>query len=338
MCTDFAHQLRYWNTSSAEPGRGFAYWVRTLCDELVELQIKSHQEERFEASMLQKELGLVSLNFIFTSEVQKAWRTSEAICRSRDSRFDLLYVRNGTFAFEHYGQNFTVRPNECVLIDSTSPYSFECSARAESTSLQIPQKWLRSFLAVPEDGVAKVITEHTPWGKALNSTLSALTPESLAELTLPGQMISEQIATLLTLAIGPTRVPVTSRQRKLLPQVRQVLRDHAYNELLTPAKAAKACAISKRHLHALFAAAGSTFSKELMTIRLDRGLRMLADPSFANTSVAEIAQRCGFSDSSHFARRFHQKYGVAPRAYRQSLPTVATPKSNDIRMAAISSD
>ena len=318
MNIELDRPVRSWNTATVEPGRKFAYWVHTVCAELVELQIMSEQAERFEASMVQKTLGSVSLNLISTSEPQRAWRTKEAICRSRESRFDLLYVRSGTFLFEHYGQRFSVKPNECVLLDSTSPYYFECTERAQSTSVQIPQKWLRSKLAVPEDSVATVISEKTPWGRVLIATLSALTADAIGDLAIPDQMVSEGLGNLLTLAIGRSQHHRTARQRKLLPQMRQMLADQACDPLLTPTKIAKACAISTRHLHSVFAVVGSTFSKELMTIRLDRGLRMLSDPTFAHTSIAEIAQRCGFTDSSHFARRFHERYGVAPRAYRRS--------------------
>lgn len=323
MRTDVARQIRYWSTASAEPGAAFAYWVRTLCTELVELQIKTQRAEHFDAWLLQRALGSVSLNFIYTREPQRAWRTQETINRSSESRFDLLYMRSGSVVFEHYGRNFSLGPNECVLIDSSNAYYFETSECAECTSLQIPQKWLRSWVATPEDGVANVLTDRAPWGRALLATLNALTPESIEDLILPGEMVSEQLAGLLTLAIAPKPTRITSRQRKLLPPIRQSLREHAHDELLTPEKIARAHAMSKRHLHALFAAAGTTFSKELMSIRLERGLRMLGDARFANINISDIAARCGFSAPSHFARRFHERYGVAPREHRKATLPMA---------------
>jgi AraC family transcriptional activator of tynA and feaB len=324
MHTGLASQTRYWSTASAEAGRAFNYWIDTVCSELVELQIKSSGAERFQAWMLQKPVGPVSLNFIYTRETQNAWRTQEGINRTREPRFDLVYVRNGLCKFEHYGRSFAVSSDECVLIDSSQTYYFESSESATCTSVQIPQRWLRSWIAAPEDCIANVVTTRTPWGRALLATLAALTPDSLENLVIPAEVVPEQLAALLSQAVGTPATQMNRSQRKLLPRIRQSLRAQAHDQLLSPARLAKDHAISKRHLHALFAATGTTFSRELMNVRLDRAHAQLSDPRFATVSVSEIAWQCGFSDSSHFARRFHQRYGVAPRAYRRTvLPQAA---------------
>ncbi len=50
-------------------------------------------------------------------------------------------------------------------------------------------------------------------------------------------------------------------------------------------------------------------------------MRHLGDPRFSDLTVSEIAWRCGFTDSSHFARRFAQRYGILHRAHRRvALP------------------
>src|SRR5262245_23878683 len=120
--TGVSPQLRYWSTASVEPDCAFRFWLDVICSQLVELDVRVQRSDSFEAWMLQKPLGPVSLNFIYTREPQEVWRTQEAIHRSRESRFDLLYVRKGSFTFDHYGRSFAVGKDECVLIDSTEPY------------------------------------------------------------------------------------------------------------------------------------------------------------------------------------------------------------------------
>lgn len=323
MHTDPARQLRFWSTASVAPARAFKFWVDTLCSELVELQVDSRQRDTFEAWMLQKALGPVDLNFIYTRDAQDVWRTRAAIDRSRhESRFYLIYVRNGRFTFDHYGRSFAVGADECVLIDSGEPYYFRSSEFAAGTSIQIPQRWLSSWIAVPQERVGQVVTGATPWGKALLAALGALDPQSIEDLVLPGEVVSEQIASLLTLAVSPAAAHTEAgTRRKVLSEVQQSLREHAHDETLSPAVVAQIHGISKRYLHALFARAGTTFSRELMNIRLERALRHLSDPRFSGLSISEIGWRCGFSDSSHFARRFAQRYGMSPRAHRRlALP------------------
>lgn len=310
---------RYWTTTSVNTDRAFAFWVDTVCSELVELEVKTDRKRDFQASMLQKALGCVSLNFIDTRAPQDAWRTRESIRRTREPRFDLLYVRTGTLHFEHYGRSFIVGDNQCVLIDSTETYHFTTPEVSTSTSMQIPQKWLRSWIANPEEGVARVFTRDCPWGNTLIAMLDALTPETTRQLVLADEVVAEQVASLLALAIGRAPIDLNRNQSKLVTRIRQQMQEQAHDEALTPERIAQALGISKRYLHSLFAAHGTTFCKELMSLRLERAARQLRDPQFTNVSVSEIAWRCGFTDSSHFARRFCQRYGTPPREYRRSV-------------------
>lgn len=318
MCPEIAAQPRYWSTTCVAPERAFAYWIDTVCSELIELELATEQKEEFAASMLQKPLGGVSLNFIHTRAPQDVWRTHEAISRTREPRFDLVYVRQGTIQFEHYGRSFVVGDDQCVLVDSTETYHFTSSAVATNTSVQMPQKWLRSWIATPEEGVTRVLTRESPWGAALIAMLSALTPETSANLVVADEVVAEQIASLLALAIGRAPTDLNRNHCKLLTRIRQQMQERIHDETLTPEKIAQLQGISKRYLHSLFAAPGTTFGRELISLRLERAARQLRDPQFANVSVSEIAWRCGFADSSHFARRFCQRYGTAPREYRRA--------------------
>jgi AraC-like DNA-binding protein len=163
-----------------------------------------------------------------------------------------------------------------------------------------------------------VFTARSPWGRALLGTLDALSPDSIEELALPGEVVSELVANLLALAVGkPTVHP--RPEPKLLSRIRQSLHAQAHDPPVTPLKAAKDHEISRRYLHGLFAATGTTFSKELMRLRLERAHGQLADPRSAHMSISHIAWNCDFNDSSHFARRFHERYGIAPRDYRLSV-------------------
>lgn len=310
---------RFWTTANAAAGGEFTYWVRTMCAQVVELRIESPEMENFSAWIRQVALGSMYLNFIYTSAVQRAWRTEEDIRRSRDARFELLFVRAGSMRLEHCHKTLTLKPNECVLIDSTRPYFFETAEGTETTSLRIPQKWLRSWIATPEGCVAEPVTAATPWGKALVASLAALTANQTDSVKAAGEMLAQQIASLLALAVvrGPARL--SSGQRRLLPRIRQSLVERAHDEMLTPAAVAQMHSISKRHLHTLFAAGGTTFRKELLTIRLEHGLRMLESPQFGAVSVSEISGRCGFSTPSHFARHFRQRYRLNPAGYRRSI-------------------
>jgi AraC-like DNA-binding protein len=82
---------------------------------------------------------------------------------------------------------------------------------------------------------------------------------------------------------------------------------------------AAAQGISVRYLHHLFAQARTTFGAELMKLRLESARRLLEDPRLAALDIAEVSARCGFSEPSHFARRFRRAYGRGPQAHRRHV-------------------
>jgi len=87
------------------------------------------------------------------------------------------------------------------------------------------------------------------------------------------------------------------------------------DEELTLEKLAAVAAFSPFHFHRIFAAiAGKTLSDFIRRVRLERaasGLAMMRD-----TSVLEIALRCGFSSAATFARAFKNHFGMSATEWR----------------------
>lgn len=61
---------------------------------------------------------------------------------------------------------------------------------------------------------------------------------------------------------------------------------------------------------------GKTFSEYVMNLRLNHAAELLRD---TNTSLVEICEVCGFSDSNYFSRVFKKSYGVPPSQFRRVM-------------------
>ena len=87
-------------------------------------------------------------------------------------------------------------------------------------------------------------------------------------------------------------------------------------EELTLEKLASVAAFSPFHFHRVFAAiAGETLSDFIRRVRLERAASGLA--IMRDTSVLEIALRCGFSSAATFARAFKSHFGMSATEWRE---------------------
>jgi len=303
-----------WSTADVESRHALAYWVDTICESFLEIDIDSPDREQFRARLDQSELGPATLHLV-EADTQTIRRTPARIAHTRYAGYFLLQLRAGQLHFEQYGRKSRIEVGDCILIDCNAPYRLDCLNPTRSVALRFPRDWLRNWLPTPENFAGRPFRSGSGWSTALSAALANLDTDRETELALPEGVVAEQIAALLALAAGPD-ARAASGGDKLLNRIRHSIRDRCHMSGLTPSDIAAANGISKRYLHYLFAHSKSTFGNELMRARLDCAHRLLSDSRYAALTVSEIAARCGFAEPSHFARRFRKAYGAGPTEFR----------------------
>jgi AraC family transcriptional activator of tynA and feaB len=306
---------RHWSTDEVDQRRALSFWIDTVCDRFLELDIDSPLRDRFRACLNLVELGAATANFI-DAECQRVSRTQAKIARTPSPAFMLMQLRVGHVRFRQLGREVYLGPSECVFIDATEPYELDCPQATSALALRLPDDWLRRWLPHPERLAARIFTSGG-WSAALCAALASLEVNTCDHLALPRGTVAEQIAALLTLAVGPDS-QLSASQPNLPAHLMQTLRERYHEADLTPAHVAVEHAISTRSVHYAFARANTTFVDQLMRLRQERAREILSDPRSADLPVTEVAARCGFMDPSHFARRFRQRFAQAPLQFRQS--------------------
>ena len=110
----------------------------------------------------------------------------------------------------------------------------------------------------------------------------------------------------------PTDIYTTNRQ---ILQAAHFINEH-FRQQITAADIATAAGFSPNYLSRKFReAAGIGVHEYLIFIRLRNAASELLS---TDSSVTEIALRCGFSDSNYFKDAFKKKYGMPPRMYRKT--------------------
>ncbi len=99
---------------------------------------------------------------------------------------------------------------------------------------------------------------------------------------------------------------------RIVPALQYI--DAHYNEEVGIPHLAKLCFTSESNFRKLFhKAMGCAARPYLLKIRMNVASTMLAN---TESSILEIAKRCGYATLSNFNRQFQEKYGMSPRDYR----------------------
>jgi AraC-like DNA-binding protein len=308
-------QTGFWSTDRAQSPNRVDYWRQAICEAMFELDFQA-ASNGLDACLRQYKMGAVKLSEVSISTAHQVVRSRQAAVQSQTPKFNLNYVRTGSWEIEHYGRTFTLGAGELVLLDNRHPYRVTAAAGTEHICVNLPLEWLRCWMPDPEGGIARPITSDMPWQRTLTALLedTILLSETAPDLN---DLCAQQIAGALSLALGSTGVAKTNHTRLLLRRIKSAIADMFCDPELDAVAVAAALGISPRYLHKVLAREGTTYSRELIRLRLDRARAMLSDRRFDQLSVAEIGHRCGFCDPSHFSRRFKNDTGMNPGGFRE---------------------
>ena len=206
-----------------------------------------------------------------------------------------------------------------MITDLNSAYDFRWAGRGASQCLHVALDDLGLPNGVVRDASTRLHT--SPLHELMVSHISALTRRA-DELSVDpaaadvGVASVELARALLASAAYETRYRTDALAATLLTQIRGYIRQHLADPDLTPEMIAAAHNISIRYLYKLCAAADFSLHQWVTSQRLQGARDELAGLASQHRSIAMVAQRWGFSNPTHFSRRFRATYGITPRDWR----------------------
>jgi AraC family transcriptional activator of tynA and feaB len=200
------------------------------------------------------------------------------------------------------------------------PYG--CTFRSDSNMLvvKVPRRELEARLGQTREMVLCPIKRSGPEGE-LTSSLMAMLPPYIGRMR-PAieEIVKDQVLDLFALslaqAMGTQRPNVSSARSLAVMRLRAVIEARLSDRSLTAGSVAAAARISVRYANSLLAREGTSIMRLIQTRRLERCRKSLEDPLQAHRTLTEIAYCWGFSDMTHFGRRFKATYGMSPGGYR----------------------
>lgn len=238
-------------------------------------------------------------------------RGARQIAGTEDDYLIVSLLDTGSAVFGQNGHEWLLGPGDVLLWESRRPARVAAAEPVATRSLVVRRSLLR------ETGCrlsGEPVRGPVPEVRLLRSYLDAL-GTSLPHLS--GASVVAARNALLELSWGALHPASPRDPLAVLPARRAAVERYLESRLgdrdLSAEEVAAAHSMSVRTLTRLFSDAGETFTAVLRAKRIARVREELLT---GDATVAALARRWGFVDSSHLNRRFRAVYGVSPGEYR----------------------
>lgn len=229
------------------------------------------------------------------------------------------FVLSGSIGFESGGHAVSVRPGQMCVRDIRHQ-RFWVEPGTVTRWMTVPRPMVVNHLRDDKMPNPAVVCNSSPEAKFLISYLEAVKAQDHKLLSPAGTRAIEQAAVTLLSGLVAGISPHESQEFRsaTLGAARRFIDLKVADHDLTPASIAHGIGVSVRTLHRSFAAADDTVMGYLRRRRMHEAHAELLRTRGAVT-VADLAAKWNFSDSSHFIRQFKDLYGTTPAAYLRNL-------------------
>ena len=222
------------------------------------------------------------------------------------------------------GREARIETGDAFLLPCGDCASIRVPHESQFTSVRLPRAALAGNVTNLEDAYCRRIPRDTPALVLLKRYL-ALLDEETAALTDPSLQHSAvtHVYDLLAKTLGATPDAAALADGRGVRATRmKMIKGDSARHLTTARLSVHTIAarqnVSPRYVQRLFDECGSTFTEYVMEQRLERAHRLLSDPRLRDHTMTAIAFASGFSDLSHFQRRFRRRYGTPPSDLRRA--------------------
>jgi AraC-like DNA-binding protein/mannose-6-phosphate isomerase-like protein (cupin superfamily) len=309
------------STNDVHPRDRFDYWHEVACRNYGSHDSQAEHRLKFNGVLQAGALADIGLTLVEHSPLSFA-RTPRHIAHATDDHLFVCRQLAGALALEQNGREVVLEAGDVVLIDPLLPYVGRvCSdVNTNSLVLKVPRRALEARIGRTGEMVARSLKSGGAEA-SLTSSFLAMSPSYAGRMRPAAEdIVKEQvldlIAVSLTNVMGTHRPRLSSAHSLALMNVRAAIETRLTDPALDAAAVAAAAGIGVRYANAVLAREGTSIMRLIQARRLERCRRVLEDPLQAHRTLSEIAYGWGFSDMTHFSRRFKAAYGVLPSEYR----------------------
>lgn len=297
----------------------FDYWHSVACKQIVDHDSRPEARLSFDAEIELDTLGNLELILFNNSPMQ----ISHTVAHASRIKSDHLFVcrqLSGSVLLEQETREIALDAGSVVLLDPLLPYSGKFLQGSKMLVVKVPRRELETRLGKIRNMVARLIKPARAEDR-LTSVVMGMLPSLASQMSsisdqLVGNHVLDLIAMSLAKAVEGARPRVSRSKALLLLNIRAVVDASLSDPSLNPQTVADSVGVSVRYANEVLEEHNTSLSRLILARRLARCRCALEDPAQANRTVSEIAYSWGFSDLTHFGRRFKQAYQILPREAR----------------------
>ena len=308
------------STSSVHRRDGISYWVEVATRAFCKHEFRSRVGRSFEGELRAAPVGQLRASRCI-HEPCDVERTQRHIARDDVDDITLSVRLSGTSLHAQDDQSAAHRPGTMVLLDASRPFKISLRSPTDSVVVMVPREPLVARLGDLGMLTAQPISTDGAIAGLASAFLFMLVERAGALDEAAGPKLSEQALDLVALAfsqaICPNGLTLSSPRAATLLRVKAAIEARLFDPTLKPTAVAAAVGISVRYANDLLSQEGSSVERYILNRRLERCRQALEDEAQAHRMIGDIAFSWGFSDLSHFSRRFRAAYGMTSGEYRR---------------------
>lgn len=316
-----------YSTEGVHPRERLSYWREVATRGYVEHDVQFNDCHSFSGTIEIASLpGLVLASY--AADAALVTRTQRQASRTDCDDLLLGVHLEGEVILSQDGRDTLIKGRNLYLLDPLRQFDVSLGGHHKNLVIKIPRAKLEARLGMIGDLTACAIAPDSAISTLAMGFLEMLPGRSKALDAIASLHIAEQSLDLIALAVSAHQqmegVSLSAPRAVALLRLKATVERLLTEPGLKPERIALEAGISVRYANALLAEEGSSVERYVTERRLQRCRRVLDDPHQQHRSIGEIAFKWGFSDLSHFSRRFKARFGLSPSDYRQEAAQRAT--------------
>jgi AraC-like DNA-binding protein len=297
-------RARRFATAQIDVDRQVELWERHNAESLIALACRPPAARSFEAAEVNLQLERVHLARV--RGTRHLVERSADLVEAKPTEAIAVYVTiMGEAVFEQDGQRRVLRPGQLLVCDADRPFVRGFGHGLDELAVKVPRSEfsaLTGLATVRTPIVVDVGPGESPHGRALARLVGRAVRRD-CPVPADEQAVLELVSVLAT--SGHVGLPVAHRAA-----ARAFIEEHFTDPMLCAADVAAGTGISERHLSRLFAAAGTSVPRHILSRRLDAAYSMLTTDPAKGLRTSDVAARCGFTSVGYFSQTFRRRFGI----------------------------